>query len=407
MNSPTGKPTDASAHEAEKSKLVSAFKTDEYGAVCVDTNIFDASGKRLADGPFALLGQFSTSGLALLFPDVIAGEVLGHLKQRYDTEKEKQTGAIRQLSKTLSAKLIDAIEDELKTARRDAGDDFKNYLNKVDGEIILAQDYTNFGNLLESYFNTRPPFSASGEKKAEFPDAIALLTLEGWATKRKKKVLCVSTDSDWVDYCKTSNLLVTTNDLSVVLAANVAAYEERAAQAKAAFIELIKSAKAENQVNECLQAGLENVHANINAASNYYYEYDIDSLSLLSHDLDTSSEMASPVTFSHGVAVFEVPVKIEINVETSLTFSTWDSIDKEYVAIGSRVVESEFGLKTDILVHVDVAELLNGKRTELLPEDIEAIELVNQRIDVELDEVGPDYDHEDHDYEDEHDEPTE
>lgn len=44
------------------------------------------------------------------------------------------------------------------------------------------------------YFDLRPPFEPNEGKKAEFPDAIALLELEGYGEQKRRYVLAVSRD---------------------------------------------------------------------------------------------------------------------------------------------------------------------------------------------------------------------
>ena len=51
--------------------------------------------------------------------------------------------------------------------------------------------------VIRRYFATEPPFSTKERKKSEFPDALALLSLERWATQNKSLVLLVSADGDW------------------------------------------------------------------------------------------------------------------------------------------------------------------------------------------------------------------
>jgi hypothetical protein len=44
---------------------------------------------------------------------------------------------------------------------------------------------------------TTPVGTIKERKKSEFPDALALLSLERWATQNKSLVLLVSADGDW------------------------------------------------------------------------------------------------------------------------------------------------------------------------------------------------------------------
>lgn len=54
----------------------------EYGAILVDTSIFDGNGLRLEKGLLGKLSQFKRSPIVYLFPDVIKSEVKNHLENK-------------------------------------------------------------------------------------------------------------------------------------------------------------------------------------------------------------------------------------------------------------------------------------------------------------------------------------
>ena len=52
----------------------------EYGAILVDTSIFDRNGLRLEKGLLGKMAQFKKSPIEFLLPDVIKNEVKSHLE---------------------------------------------------------------------------------------------------------------------------------------------------------------------------------------------------------------------------------------------------------------------------------------------------------------------------------------
>src|SRR5262249_33691704 len=70
------------------------------------------------------------------------------------------------------------------------------------GARIIPFETVTVSKLLDLYFAPAPPFSASGKKKSEFPDAIALLSLETWARTKGKRILAVSADKDWITFAE-------------------------------------------------------------------------------------------------------------------------------------------------------------------------------------------------------------
>lgn len=51
--------------------------------------------------------------------------------------------------------------------------------------------------IFEKYFNSAPPFSESGKKKSEFPDAFIIQSVLNYVYKYDKNILVVSSDDDW------------------------------------------------------------------------------------------------------------------------------------------------------------------------------------------------------------------
>lgn len=104
------------------------------------------------------------------------------------------------------------------------------------GAVVVSSSNVGMARLVDMYFAARPPFESSGKKKTEFPDAIALLTIEEWARERDGKVLIVSNDSGWRNFCAASERLFMADGLGEALAHfqphNLAATLIRQLQAK-------------------------------------------------------------------------------------------------------------------------------------------------------------------------------
>ena len=62
-----------------------------------------------------------------------------------------------------------------------AGDRLKEYYKWIGAEVLNSNAYVDFERLMSMYFETKAPFEGGKNKKNEFPDAIALISLEAWA----------------------------------------------------------------------------------------------------------------------------------------------------------------------------------------------------------------------------------
>jgi hypothetical protein len=67
--------------------------------------------------------------------------------------------------------------------------------------------------VVEQYLNATPPFG-TGEKKAEFPDALVLSALEGWCEHHGREVYVVSRDLKVREACDRSSVLYPLPDIS-------------------------------------------------------------------------------------------------------------------------------------------------------------------------------------------------
>lgn len=88
----------------------------------------------------------------------------------------------RILSEASPEKIIDTLTESY--------EEFKQYF------VMLP--YADAKEVFEDYFNVKPPFSATADKKAEFPDAFILKGLFKYCKENPNAyILVVSNDSDW------------------------------------------------------------------------------------------------------------------------------------------------------------------------------------------------------------------
>lgn len=64
---------------------------------------------------------------------------------------------------------------------------------------VLKPNNVDLPYVLNAYWNTDAPFGY-GKKKMEFPDAIALYSLNKWAIDHNRHIIAVSKDADWMRF---------------------------------------------------------------------------------------------------------------------------------------------------------------------------------------------------------------
>nr|WP_320127118.1 PIN domain-containing protein [uncultured Shewanella sp.] len=368
-------------------------ENEEYGAILVDTSIFDAHGLKLEKGLLGKLSQFKDSEIDYLLPDVIKGEVKSHLEQRVKSARASLEKALNDAGDHLffegselnDAKsiLIDSNEIEgLATNRVD------KFIDNTGALVLECGDYVSVSELLQQYFQNKPPFAEAGKKKNEFPDAIVLLATEAWAKENSIRVLAVARDGDWENYCKKSDSIDFTEDLSYALS------KFNKATAPFAFLSLlVEKLKDEDDEDaadfvEKIRIGVESYFDGFTpdqeADSFHYWEPDgchgwLSNFELADHDFKV-------VDHAEDYIVLEVRANITVGVEGEFSLSQYDSIDRDHLYMGSvtATVEKEFTSEVLVTVYGD----LTGSLSDL---NVEDVEVVNPITSVDFGTLEPDY----------------
>lgn len=108
--------------------------------------------------------------------------------------------------------LFEEIPDE--DIYNNAEDVFNKFLSSCKTKIVQANDVDAEG-LLSLYFDKNPPFG-EGKKKAEFPDAISMLSLESFLDE-DEKIYVVSEDHDLKEYCAGNARFISVESLDKLL----------------------------------------------------------------------------------------------------------------------------------------------------------------------------------------------
>lgn len=265
----------------------------------------------------------------------------------------------------------------------------ENFIETICVEIIQVQGNVEVSELLNKYFKNESPFAGTGKKKNEFPDAMALMSLESWAEKNMKKVLVISRDNDWKLYCTHSQNLVFVESLSKCfeLFQEVKPYNicrqlsEKYYQGELDFIKKAITRTLENQLIDF------NIH--IEANSSYQYE---DEITDVIHDgnefkiIKKPNIIFRPITFDNNTLIVEAELSVDITIECNFYFTVWDSIDDEDVGIGANTINRQEKLDVTVLVTL-IDESGN------FDEDVEVdeVEIITRKIKIDFDYIEPDW----------------
>ncbi|HHD7487413.1 TPA: PIN domain-containing protein [Klebsiella oxytoca] len=331
----------------------------DFSAITLDNATLKNEGYKFYEGLLAQMRQFKESPVRVIQTDIVHNEAIKHIGQEISRTRTSIEQALRSANKQLKIKTadinsarellsIEGSEEEIADSR------VNKYYDFIGAEKIDSGKYADLSVLMKMYFSTEAPFETGRDKKNEFPDAIALLSLEGWAEENNVNVIAVSPDKGWKDFAENSTKITLVSTLAEAL-------EKFQPHTKVAeIIAHIREDSLLDSENHILQEieraitdSLDDCDIWIDADSHMYFEWEDVSATYISHELDTDNNglvKIRVVRIDDGVIVLKVGAIVEVEVEASFDFSMTDPIDKDYVNMGGNVCTTTETYHTDILL---------------------------------------------------------
>lgn len=367
----------------------------DFGAITIDNATYKGEGYRFYEGLLAQMRQFKESPVKVLQTDIVHNEAINHIGQEISKTRSSIEQALRSANKQLKIKSevienarallsVDGSEAEIAEAR------LEKYYEFIGAEKIDSGRYADLSRLMEMYFATEAPFESGKDKKNEFPDAIALLALEGWAEENEINIIAVSQDKGWKNFSEGSDRITLVSSLAEAL---------EKFQPHNKVVSIISHIRedslldGENHVLEEIEQAIINSVDGcdiwVEASSYMHFEWEDVSASYISHELDKDQDglvKVRVVSINDEEIVLKVGATVEVEVEASFDFSVRDSIDKDYVGMGGNVCTTTESYHTDILLS------LTGDFSQDFDDiDVAEIEVLETIGRADFGEVEPDW----------------
>jgi len=383
----------------ELNELKELVRRGEVGAISLDTSIFDAQGLKLESGLLKQLDQFLDSSTQLIISEVVKEEVLSHLTKKIKDAQSNIDKSLKDAKDYLQVE--DSDIENIKNlvsggreAQKVASERFSQFIEATSLEIIEAQDYLIVSELIQKYFRAQPPFSENGKKKNEFPDAIALISLETWANKNQTKIIVVTSDHDWKNFCKGSERLCYSDDLVGVLGLFQNADDlcrHLSQQYENGVLEDVKQA-----VFNALDHKIWEINIYPEASSSFNYEQEVTQIKVTGFEfelLESPNIIFRPVNFDDNSLIVESKLSVDVNVECSFSFYVYDYIDKDYVGIGGDSVNTQDNLEVEVLITFAGDFKRVGAQVKVDEVEVE----MKTRACIDFGHIDPDWGDEDYD----------
>lgn len=359
-----------------------------FDVLTIDTQTVFHSGFRFESGLLAQLDQFKSGPTSFVLTDVVFREIRNHLvlKTREASEALKNAR-----EKAASYHLPVAEKHEQSTADLDAEAEtaadgrLKKFIDAC-GANIIDHSTVSLAEVMERYFKAAPPFATAGKKKNEFPDAVSLLSLEAWARQNSKVILAVTNDGDWKAFADQSEHVYVVNDLGDALQMVQDNLEETRRQVDKVFEAIAKRSDVDlaDEFEANLSLAVNSLSVVADATSYHHVESSGSDLEFSGFSFNAGNGGWSfDVVRIEGEAV---TVRADVNVQATVTaefsLSVFDSIDRDYIGLGSTEVEREEDLSLDVLITI------TGLKGEV---SIEEVELIDSWVEVNFGEIEIDY----------------
>jgi hypothetical protein len=375
-----------------------------YSALTIDTSIFEKNGLKLNKGLLAQLHQFKDNPIKLILSDIVYRELKSHLNRKEKETKSKIASALNDASDYLNCCIDDMekikslikINYEMENISNLILEDF---IRKCGIELVKGEEYCEIKSLIDMYFLHYAPFKESGNKKKEFPDAIALLSLQSWAEENNENLLAVSMDNDWKDFAQDKDNIEVIDDLAKAMYI-LNKQTDEALDSIIYEIELDLTKSQNSRIFESMYSAIENSIniSEISAVSSFKYYIDDEQLSLKNIYILTEENgkrlKVYIIDYDSDKITISITCEVMCEVEVAFNFSVWDSIDKEDVSLGGTRKIVEISYETDVLVNL-YGNFLDGLQNM----DIDEIEVTHDSVFVDMGEISP---FDDEDYGDEY-----
>lgn len=205
-------------------------------AVFIDTSEFEAASYDFSGRALSTVRERAVDGQAVVvLPDITVREVENRIG-RAVTDQLRALQSFRAKARVLRS--IGVNEVRALFADLDGGEISEKLIGEFDAwrkataQVSIPTARACIEGIVDDYFAERPPFDVSN-KKAEFPDAIALSALRSWAEQEDRVILIASRDGDLQRACEGLEMLEHVGTLEALLERLAAEYDSLVSAARA------------------------------------------------------------------------------------------------------------------------------------------------------------------------------
>jgi hypothetical protein len=309
----------------------------------IDTDLIQAAGYNFDAGALNQLPKQLPSTMQLQLTEVVSEEIVRHRMRPVQHAIQQFTSASDDLKRLAELPLVPVDQSfAALAAGHTAATYFRGqvqaYAERCRGGVLRISGDKLAPDLFKLYFEDSAPFGNRKDKKSEFPDATSLLLLERHAIENNTLGIVASADRGWAAYAEHSDRLYAVKSVDQ-LAALFAATSEHADALKEKILEAVndKESALRAQVTETLKQHIANAEWDVSEiySGTGRVEVEVSETDLTEYKLVAEATNVWPVEDDPNTWIVELAAHLRVDVQVSVEFFVWDSIDRDEVGIGS------------------------------------------------------------------------
>lgn len=362
------------------------------GALSIDTNVFDAKGLQLKSPALLAVAELRKKPFPFVLSGTVAREVLAHLKKDGEDALREAKRSIGKALNTfeIASPTRDDLLDQISGGKNPgdaAHERFDSFVKRSACVVLDDASLVDTATLFDSYFDGIPPFGV-GNKKSEFPDALALNALEKYADQQGLFILVASKDKDWKAFCRDSAHLYLVEDVERALALvnNSAELLNKAVMSWVAVGGL-----GHDEVLGHITHDAERISFSADGDSTSGSVEAVAWDGQVTNMFWPSSSEIDLIQFGKAEdedaleVVLSLPVTLFMRVPVELSFSAFDSIDRETISMGAREEEIDEEIEARATVTLQVFDLGGEDEDVVFVEseiDVSDVDIYLSNVDV-------------------------
>ncbi|HEY8906859.1 MAG TPA: PIN domain-containing protein [Rhodoferax sp.] len=371
---------------------------EEVTFFSIDTNLIQAAGYNFTQGSLHQLPNQLPESVGLQLPEIVVSEVVKHRMESVHKAHKQLQGATDELHRltTIDISEVRGSVDKLnaiEAATQRFTQQVHDYAAQCRGAVLPTEGSDAVRNLFADYFAQRPPFGLSEKKKSEFPDAMCLWQLEQYAKDNGTIGILASDDNGWKQYAAESERLYCAGSIDE-MAAIFAATNEHSKSIKTKIAAAVEDSGSPlgTALAHALNQHVVNAQwdaSEVYTGSSYRVEAEVYDANIVEYNFDGDPSVWSvkgePTTW-----IVELAVHVKVDIDVSVEFFAWDSIDREELSLGTQPFSTVAEVDIEVFltctdVHLETAP--SGWSTEI---EIADGSYSLEGFEVELDYGPPD-----------------